>query len=304
MLLTDKLIKDYIESKNILIIEGYDPNNIGVISYDITIDYIVLKAQKEKYELCDKFQLPPTSTVFIRTKEKLCLPDNITARVVERNSLMRQGLFVSGPHYQPGHTTYMFLRVKNVSDLPIDLESGTKIAQLEFVQLDEGVLQPYGQKKDDKYQGEEKFIANGDLDTATTFWDIKESIQKLQQKIQKIDKDSQNYSLKIYANILTLMGIFIGIFALIVIDTEAIIRMNILEIISINLALCAALFLLFGLVIMVTGQQETMPLALRRCIITAAVIFIISIGISLAVMQGSEKESVEEEEIYEYIYRI
>ena len=39
---------------------------------------------------------------------------NILRWIAEKNSRMRQGLAVSGPHYQLGHKTYAFLRVTNI----------------------------------------------------------------------------------------------------------------------------------------------------------------------------------------------
>ena len=36
-------------------------------------------------------------------------------RIGEKNSRMRQGLWVSGPHYFPGHKTYIYLRVQNLT---------------------------------------------------------------------------------------------------------------------------------------------------------------------------------------------
>ena len=45
------------------------------------------------------------------------MPLNVLGRVAEKNSRMRQGLQVDGPHYQPGHITYVFMRVRNISNL-------------------------------------------------------------------------------------------------------------------------------------------------------------------------------------------
>lgn len=42
---------------------------------------------------------------------------------------------VSGPHDQPGHKTYAFLRVTNISKNIITLSRGNKIAQIIFEQL-------------------------------------------------------------------------------------------------------------------------------------------------------------------------
>ena len=82
-----------------------------------------------------EYELNPGETIFIKSQEKLSIPDNILGRIAEKNSRMRQGLVVSGPHYQPGHKTYAFLRVTNISKNIITLSRGNKIAQIIFEQL-------------------------------------------------------------------------------------------------------------------------------------------------------------------------
>ena len=81
------------------------------------------------------YDLKPGETVFVKTKEKLALPLNILGRIAEKNSRMRQGLKVDGPHYQPGHVTFAFLRVQNISVNTIELSAGMKIAQIIFEEL-------------------------------------------------------------------------------------------------------------------------------------------------------------------------
>lgn len=67
----------------------------------------------------------------------------ILGRIAEKNSRMRQGLKVDGPHYQPGHVTYAFLRVQNISSQIILLAQGMRIAQIIFEQLTQIPDVPY-----------------------------------------------------------------------------------------------------------------------------------------------------------------
>lgn len=130
MILVDKDIKELI-ARNQLIVAGYDENNLNGMSYDLTVDYTLDENGKQH----DTYELKPGETVFIRTQEKLSIPEEILGRVAEKNSRMRQGLVVNGPHYQPGHQTYAFLRVSNISKNTITLSKGSKIAQILFEQL-------------------------------------------------------------------------------------------------------------------------------------------------------------------------
>lgn len=57
------------------------------------------------------YQLKPHETVFVKAKEGLKMPNNLVGRIIEKNSVMRLGLQVSGPLYQPTHQTAIFLRV-------------------------------------------------------------------------------------------------------------------------------------------------------------------------------------------------
>ena len=129
MILVDKEIKQ--RGKDI-VIEGYDENNVNSVSYDVTLECIITNdAEKESYIL------QPGETIFVRTKEMIHMPDDLMGRIGEKNSKMRLGIQVSGPHYFPGHKTYMFLRVSNISPNRIKLDKGDKIAQIFFEQLKE-----------------------------------------------------------------------------------------------------------------------------------------------------------------------
>lgn len=74
---------------------------------------------------------------------------------------MRQGLVVSGPHYQPGHKTYAFLRVTNISKNIITLSRGNKIAQIIFEQLTGKPDVPYSIQMNASYQDEVEYKGLG-----------------------------------------------------------------------------------------------------------------------------------------------
>ena len=64
---------------------------------------------------------------------------------------------VSGPDYQPGHRTYAFLRVSNISKNIIVLSKGSKIAQIMFEQLSQKPDVPYNAQTGASFQNEVEY---------------------------------------------------------------------------------------------------------------------------------------------------
>lgn len=127
------------------------------ISYDVTLDIIVDASGEELTE----YELQPGETVFVSSREKISVPTDILVRVAEKNSRMRQGLQVEGPHYQPGHVTYVFMRVRNISTKIIKLAQDMKIAQLIFEELKEIPEVPYSVQENASFQNEKKNVGLG-----------------------------------------------------------------------------------------------------------------------------------------------
>ena len=156
MILVDKNIKALV-AEGRLIVAGYREENVNGVSYDLTIEKIV---DNKGIELTE-YELHPGDTVFVKSKEKLSIPTNLLGRVVEKNSRMRQGLQVDAPHYQPGHTTYVFMRVCNISTNIINLCSDMKIAQIIFEELKEVPDVPYSLQEGASFQNEDKYVGLG-----------------------------------------------------------------------------------------------------------------------------------------------
>lgn len=57
----------------------------------------------------------------IKCNEKIKIPNNMVGKVVDKNSRIRQGLLTTSPVYQPGHETYIYFRIQNVSENIITL---------------------------------------------------------------------------------------------------------------------------------------------------------------------------------------
>ena len=162
MILVDKNIKKYSEKK-LLIKEGYDVSHVNSISYDLTIGEFV------------------GST-----------PNDITGRIGGKNSLIRLGLQVDGPQYQPGHTTFAFLRVLNLSDKIISLKVGDAIAQIYFEELKEVPEKTYDRQAEASFNNETTYRGYGKYD---------KRYKKRIQSIQEVKDDIEGMANKIYGNV-------------------------------------------------------------------------------------------------------
>ncbi len=154
MILVDKNIEELVLKSNL--ITNYNSENLGCVSYDLTIDKIL----KEDEEV-ESYILKPQEFVFIKTNEKLNMPNNLVGKIEEKNSLMRLGLEVSGPVYQPGHKTYCFLRMYNYSSKEIELKKDFKIAQIFFETLNEIPRKTYDKDQKASFNNEEKYLKYG-----------------------------------------------------------------------------------------------------------------------------------------------
>lgn len=155
MILVDKDIKKLV-NKNFLIVNNYKSENLGAVSYDLTIDNIILENEETK-----EYYIKPQQYVIIKTNEELKIPNNLVGKIEEKNSLLRLGLYVSGPVYQPGHKTYCFLRVYNMSNKEIKLKKDFKIAQIFFETLNDIPDETYDKKEDASFNDEEKYLQYG-----------------------------------------------------------------------------------------------------------------------------------------------
>ena len=108
MILVDKDIKS--RQSEIFCDGCYKESCVNAVSYDLHILGIVAQD-----ELADSYVLHPNEVIFVKMEEKIHMPKDLMGRIGEKNSRIRQGLWVSGPHYFPGHETYIYLRVQNIT---------------------------------------------------------------------------------------------------------------------------------------------------------------------------------------------
>ena len=149
MILVDREIKDLVIKNNL--IGNFVEERLGAISYDVIIDKFIL----DDIECDDReYLLKSGCYVYIKTVESLNMLDNLCCMVIEKNSLMRLGLKVAGPLYQPGHKTNIFLRLRNITHREISLSGKMEIAQLIFLKLSGIPDVTYDKQIDSHYNNE------------------------------------------------------------------------------------------------------------------------------------------------------
>lgn len=128
------------------VIEGAVEENVGPVSYDL-----VTRSFYDRTGLHQSFDLAPGDSVFVACEEVINLPSDLSARVLLRNSRIRQGLSLDAPVYFPGHRTRVFFRVTNVSARSINLNRSKGIAQIVFDRVDGTVMHPYSGAFSDEF---------------------------------------------------------------------------------------------------------------------------------------------------------
>ncbi len=121
----------------------------GVITFNDEIRYREIES--------DHMIIPPHSFLLATTMEYIKLPNGITAFVEGRSSVGRMGLFIQNAGWvDSGFKGQITLELYNANSLPIRLESGRRVCQLVFCQMDRVSEMPY----QGKYQGQMNAIGS------------------------------------------------------------------------------------------------------------------------------------------------
>lgn len=149
MILVDKSIK---ERSGEIFCEGYAEKYVNAISYDLHIKGVICDDA-----LKDSYTLHPGEFIFVQTREMIHMPKDLIGRIGEKNSRIRQGLSVAGPHYYPGHKTYIYLRIQNITCANITIRENDSIAQIIFEQLESVPEKAYDEQEDASFNDEYQY---------------------------------------------------------------------------------------------------------------------------------------------------
>lgn len=228
MLLIDKELS----RQGTSMIKPFDETQVTNIGYDLRTDCFFLDTNTSKNEV----DLAPGDTVFVRSVEELDLPDNMVAAVQLRNSRIRQGLSLTAPLYQPGHKSKVFFRVTNATRQMIHLDTAKGIGYLVFLPLGDHVEMPYN----GAFQNEDAFVGMGTYRSA-----LADDLTDLEKKVDTVKNIEKN----VYGNVLSIMGIFIGIFSLINVNLSLVAASaSMAMLLTFNFATVGAIAFLIGLI--------------------------------------------------------
>lgn len=125
---------------------------LGPCGYDIHLgaDVVIGADSVETY-----FGANPISAMFAlgASRERFQMPDDLMARVCDKSTWARRGLFVQNTVIEPGWTGYLTLELTAHWTHQVRLMAGTPIAQVIFEQLDEPTEAPYRGKYQDQEAG-------------------------------------------------------------------------------------------------------------------------------------------------------
>ena len=202
MLLSDGEIRGLIRDG---VLVDATEGNVGVVTYDLRTKGFVGPNGAES----SGCRLDPGDSAFVRCVEGVRLPADLAARVLLRNSRIRQGLTLDAPLYFPGHGTVLYYRVTNVSGSAIDLDCADGIAQVEFERVEEPVEHRY----DGAFQGEVSFRGMGSYRDAYSG-----EMSQLQDKVDEV----KGIERRMYGNVMTIMAILAGVFTLVNVNVGAV----------------------------------------------------------------------------------
>ena len=173
MILTDKKIRELAKKENM--ISPFDEASLQSESYDLSIGNEISefkkpvrcidleKEQDDLYENIDitgeEYIIAPKQYILVSLKEKIHLPNNITAHIRPRTRFTRIGLVVSDQHCNSTYEGILRLGVFNATDYAIKIKPNASIAQIVFEELEEVPSEEklYKNKKNAAYQKEKEF---------------------------------------------------------------------------------------------------------------------------------------------------
>ena len=149
IILTKPKILSYIK-KGKIIIEPYNPENVGVGSIDLTLSnkFRKFRSSKKIYDVTDdsdykkvtdlitakSIVIRPGDTILGITEEKITLAPDLCGWLEGRTRFARLGLMIhiSASFMQPGVENRQVLEISNMGHMPYRLHAGTKVCQFIF----------------------------------------------------------------------------------------------------------------------------------------------------------------------------
>ncbi|MFB6208157.1 MAG: dCTP deaminase [Candidatus Nanohaloarchaea archaeon] len=113
--------------------------------------------QTERHTPEEGVVIHPGEFVLGSTLEKVNVPSNLVARVEGRSSYGRLGIIVhaTAGYIDPGFEGQITLEMQNLGNAPVKLYPEDRVCQVVFETMTSEAEEPYGEKTDAKYMGQE-----------------------------------------------------------------------------------------------------------------------------------------------------
>ena len=143
------------------IVDGFNRSSLGSISYDMHLDSVFSLTGNEKpIEMNGNYKFSPFEPLMVKLKEKIKVPNDGIIKLEPRNYVIRLGLEIESPVYQPGHETYCYIRVMNITNEDILLAENFSLVQAMFGKLNFTPDRLYGTNGHTRYQNERNYITS------------------------------------------------------------------------------------------------------------------------------------------------
>lgn len=103
----------------------------------------------------ERFIVHPGEFVLGTTLEHVRVPDDLVARLDGRSSIGRLGIVIhsTAGYIDPGFEGAITLEISNLGRIAVALYPEMRICQISFEEMSSPVSQPYGRRRQSKYQG-------------------------------------------------------------------------------------------------------------------------------------------------------
>lgn len=139
----EKLVSEIKE----MVFENYNKPYIDICKFDT--DCLV------EVKNVDSIILPPHSFLLGHSEEKIIVPRDVSVVCMGKSTVARAGIIVTVTPLEAAWEGYITLEITNTTGIPVKLESGIGITQLQFFQSDEQCLVSYADRGG-KYQDQGK----------------------------------------------------------------------------------------------------------------------------------------------------
>ena len=258
MLLSDGEIRELIEQD---VLVNADKNKVGAITCDLRTKRFVFSDGSSRASC----RLQHGDSAFVECVGGVQLPHTIAARVLLKNSRIREGLTLDAPLYFPGHRTIVYYRVTNVSADTIILDSARPIAQIAFERVEKPV--------DNAYEG--TFQDEMEFRGMDRYEDVyREEIKQVESTADEI----KSIERRMYSNVMAIMAILAGIFTLVSVNAQAM-QTDLKTMLTLNLTTVGSFSVLVALIGVVTGHVKGGG---KRSICITCVIAALCFGVAIA----------------------